>query len=236
MFARNREKIAREPATTPPPHRATWVQTAAQRVVARRMQESKQTIPHFYLQTSANAEAAARRREAAPGEKPAWDAFFVFALGKALMQYPRLSASYVDGELQPQNADAVGVAVDQGGDLFICPITHPAAKTPEQIGVELAEWLRHLQNGDPLARKIQPANLTVTNLGGTGVEAFAAVINPPEAAILAVGKVAPAAVVADGQVTVQRRVMLTLSVDHRVVNGRYAAEFLAEVVRQFESL
>jgi pyruvate dehydrogenase E2 component (dihydrolipoyllysine-residue acetyltransferase) len=78
--------------------------------------------------------------------------------------------------------------------------------------------------------------LTVSNLGGSGIESFAAVINPPESAILAVGKVMPAVAVAEGQVVVQNRVNLTLSVDHRVASGKYAAEFLRAIVRELESL
>jgi pyruvate dehydrogenase E2 component (dihydrolipoamide acetyltransferase) len=204
MFARNRQKAAQETATSIPaisnvedtrPAQVsaslppqTWTQSIAQRVVAQRMLESKQTIPHFYLQTSANAGPAARRRNAAVSEKPLWDAFFISAAGKALKKYPRLCASFIDGQLKPQAVDSIGVAVDLEGDLFVCPVANPAGKTPELISTEITSWIQRLRSGDPLARIIQPGNLTVTNLGGTGVESFTAVINPPEGAILAVGK------------------------------------------------
>jgi pyruvate dehydrogenase E2 component (dihydrolipoamide acetyltransferase) len=251
MFARNRQKAAQEPAAPiPAASRAqetrptlasqplspeTFPQSIAQRVVAQRMLESKQTIPHFYLQTSANAGPAARRRNGAVLEKPIWDAFFVSAAGKALKKYPRLCASFIEGQLKPPAVDSIGVAVDLDGDLFVCPVAGPASKTPEVISSEIASWIQRLRQGDPLTRRIQPGNLTVTNLGAAGVESFTAVINPPEAAILAVGKVSAEVVAVDGQVIIQDRVTLTLSVDHRVVNGRYAAEFLAEIVREFES-
>jgi pyruvate dehydrogenase E2 component (dihydrolipoamide acetyltransferase) len=76
--------------------------------------------------------------------------------------------------------------------------------------------------------------MTVSNLGGSGIESFAAVINPPESAILAVGKVMPQVCVIDGQVAMQQRVSLTLSVDHRIATGKYAAAFLAAIVQELE--
>ena len=80
-----------------------------------------------------------------------------------------------------------------------------------------------------------PAVFTVSNLGGSGIESFAAVINPPESAILAVGKVMPVVAAVQGMIAIQNRVNLTLSVDHRVASGKYAAEFLAAVVRELET-
>jgi pyruvate dehydrogenase E2 component (dihydrolipoamide acetyltransferase) len=210
--------------------------TAAQRVVAQRMLESKQTIPHFYLQISADASAMIARRSRAPAEKIAWDAFFVCAAGKALQRYPRMRASFRDGQVIPQQIDAIGVAVDLDGDLFVISIANPAARSPEDVSAEIRAGVGRLQAGDQEIRKIRANNLTVTNLGATGIEAFTAVINPPEAAILAVGKIAPAVVAVNGQAVVQERVSLTLSADHRVVNGRYAAEFLSEIVRELENL
>ena len=228
MFARNRQKAA-EAAPDP------LALSTAQRVTAQRMLESKQNVPHFYLQVSANAEPAAARRAAA-STGIAWDAFFVCAAGRALQHFPRLRASFRDGRLVPAAADAVGVAVDLNGDLYVCPIAGPAAKTPEQVSLELSAWVARLKQGEPQARTLQPACLTISNLGAAGVEAFSAVINPPEAAILAVGKVAPQVIARDGQVVIQQRVTLTLSVDHRVTSGRYAADFLAALVREFESV
>ncbi len=252
MFARNRQRAAQgaeAPATAAPETAArsspaippALPMTTAQRVTAQRMLESKQTIPHFYLQTSANAGPMLRRRAAAltgeaGGEKLAWDAFFVYAVGKALQKYERMRYSFIDGQLVPPETEAVGVAVDLDDDLYVVRIGHPAAKTPETISGEIRAWVQRLRQGDPEARKLGRANLTITNLGATGVEAFTAVINPPEASILAIGKVAPAAAVEGGQVVIQDRVSLTLSVDHRVVNGRYAAEFLQAVVAELEAL
>ena len=112
----------------------------------------------------------------------------------------------------------------------------PADRPPEQLSDEILAGVARLRSGDPQARLARRANLTVSNLGGSNVESFAAIINPPESAILAVGKVMPVVTVVDGQVAVQERVNLTLSVDHRVASGKYAAGFLGAIVKELESL
>ena len=239
MFSRNRQKAAEPlpPAAAPPSLSPTQqVLSPIQQVVGKRMLESKQTIPHFYLQISANAGRMVERRGAAPAEKPVWDAFFACAAGKALKKFERMNTSFVDGHLATHPEDVIGIAVDLDGDLFVIPIQQASARTPEQVSSEIRQWVSRLRSGDPEARKVHATSFTLTNLGATGVEAFTAIINPPEAAILAIGKIMPVVAARDGQVVIEQRVNLTLSVDHRVANGRYAAEFLAEIVRQIESI
>jgi pyruvate dehydrogenase E2 component (dihydrolipoamide acetyltransferase) len=233
MFARNRAAAA---APISKPARQPILLSPVQRTAARRMQESKQTIPHFYLQASANAEPMLKRRQADPARHVAWDAFFVHAAGRALKKFERMCFRYENDRLVPTEVDAIGVAVDHEGELFVATITDPAGKTPEQISDELRALVARLKAGDAEARRLRPANLTITNLGGTGVETFAAIVNPPEVAILAFGRAAPVAVVRDGAVVPQTRLALTLSADHRVVNGKYAAGFLDAVVHELESL
>ncbi len=236
MFARNR----RERASGQDAHATGAKQAipldAVQRTVARRMTESKQTIPHFYVQTSANAEPMRARREAAAPQKIVWDAFFVHAVGRALQRFERMMLRFENDRLVPHAPDVIGVAVDVDGDLFVVPIADAAVKTPTQISAEIVALVERLQRGDPEARRLRPACLTVTNLGMTGVESFTAVINPPESAVLAVGRIAPCAVVKDGQIVVEHRVTLTLSVDHRVVSGKYAADFLSAIAQELASL
>lgn len=232
MFSRNRQKTA-EPA--PAAASASPSLSTIQRVVGQRMQSSKQTAPHFYLQTSANAAGILRRRSAAAEQKLAVDAFFVCAAAKALAKFDRLMFSFQENQLV-QAPDAIGVAVDLEGDLFVVPIAQPATKTVEQISAEIRVWAGRLQAGEAEARRVHPTAFTISNLGATGVESFTAIINPPEAAILAVGKIAAVPVADEGQVVIQERVNLVLSIDHRVVNGRYAADFLQALVKELEDL
>ena len=235
MFARNRE-VAAAPAT---PENAASPRviplSAAGRTAARRLQESKQTIPHFYLQTSVNAEPMIARRAAAAPQKLLWDAFFVHAVAKAIQKFERMAYRFEGEQLIKQEADAVGVAVDIDGELYVTPIAAPAGKTPEQISDELQAAVRGLRAADPQFTRLRPARVTVSNLGGCNVESFIPIVNPPESAILGVGKIAPRAVVRDMGVSVQQRATLTLSVDHRVASGRYAGDFLGAIVQELES-
>jgi pyruvate dehydrogenase E2 component (dihydrolipoamide acetyltransferase) len=239
MFARNREAAAQRVAagaiSTKP---VGGIPLSVARLAAgRRLQYSKQTIPHFYLQTSANAGAMIARRNAALPLKLAWDAFFVYAAARVLPKFQQLTCRLENETLLPVNSTVIGVATDIEGDLFVIPVTEPPQKTIEQISSEIRSAAAALQRNEPGSRKNQPGCLTITNLGGANVETFTAIINPPEAAVLAIGKVRPV-VVARGETgfAVEQRVNLTLSVDHRIVNGKYAADFLGALVAELEHL
>ena len=232
MFARNRAAAA-----FPAAAKAAIPLSVAQRVAAKRLQESKQTIPHFYLQTSVNASAMMARRKASEPAKLAWDAFFVLAASRAIAKFERFRCR-LDGErLVPLETDAIGVAVDHENELYVIPVASPSAKTAERISEEIRQGAERLRRGDPEARRIHPALLTVTNLGACQVESFIPIINPPEAAVLGVGKVMAAAVRADdGRIGVEPRCTLTLSVDHRIASGKYAGDFLGAIVKELESM
>jgi pyruvate dehydrogenase E2 component (dihydrolipoamide acetyltransferase) len=239
LFARNRE-AASQAGTSSASSRSSGGAiplSVARRVAGRRLQHSKQTVPHFYLQTSANAGAVIHRRKAALPAKLAWDAFFVHAASRVLPRFEQLSCRFEDESLLPANTDAIGVAVDIEGDLFVIPVEAAAQKTIEQISGEILAGAAALRTNEPGSRKSKPACFTITNLGGADVETFTAIINPPEAAILAVGRIRPV-VVAQGDTgfAVEQRVNLSLSVDHRVVSGRYAADFLGALVAAIEHI
>ena len=225
LFARNRQ--AREaPATIPLGPTA--------RTAARRLTESKQQVPHFYLQSSAGAEALVARRAAAGADPPAWDAYFVRAVSRALAAFPRMACRFDQDRLVPADPSRIGVAVDLDGELFVVAIDVSGGRDVAALSQDLRAAVDALRRREPAAAALQPAAITISNLGGAGVESFAAIINPPEAAILAVGAVRRVAVAADGGTRAEWRVHLTLSVDHRVVNGLYAARFLAAIVAELE--
>jgi pyruvate dehydrogenase E2 component (dihydrolipoamide acetyltransferase) len=232
MFSRNRQKAMESVTLGIPPASLS----PNQQVVGKRMLESKQTIPHFYLQTSANANSILERRSAALADKPVLDAFFACAAGKALRKFERMNGGIEGGRLVSHTEEVIGIAVDVDGDLFVIPIHRPSTKSPEAVSGEIRLWVSRLRSGDPEARKIHPASFTLSNLGSTGIESFTAIINPPESAVLAIGKIRPVVSAVDGQVVIEQRVNLTLSVDHRLVNGHYAAEFLEDIARQLESI
>jgi pyruvate dehydrogenase E2 component (dihydrolipoamide acetyltransferase) len=228
LFARNRAAV---PAPSSP---QPSVLSQSQQTLGRRLQASKQNIPHFYLQASANAEPMIRRRNAA-APKPVWEAFFVSAIGKVLKDFERIRWRLgAEGATFAPNS-AIGVAVDVQGDLFVAAIGTPPGRSVEEISHDIRARVREIQEGAGEARGIRPAAITITNLGATFVESFAAIINPPEVAILAIGKIGPAPVVQNGQLAIQHRVALTLSADHRVINGKYAADFMGAIIREIES-
>jgi pyruvate dehydrogenase E2 component (dihydrolipoamide acetyltransferase) len=234
MFARNRAAAAGAPAASAD---SGIPLSLAQRVAARRLQESKQTIPHFYLQTTANVAGVVARRKAAVALPPAWDAFFVLSAARALARFDRFQCRLEGDRLVRAGTEDVGVAVDEAGELYVIPVAAPAAKTLEQVSEEIRRGVERIRAGNPEARRFRRALLTVSNLGVLNVESFIPIINPPEAAILGVGRARPTPVAqADGRIGVETRCTLTLSVDHRVASGRYAGEFLAAIVKELESI
>lgn len=239
MFARNR--VARG---APVERAGGKVQTAsgrrpmsiAQRTAMKRLVESKQQVPHFYLQSSVNAANMLRRRKEAEPQKIAWDAFFACALHRTLQKFDAMACRVEGDALVRQQTEAIGIAVDHEGDLYVVPV-EPAGKSPAEVSAVLRDIVNRLRNNDGQAKRMHPCLMTVTNLGAQGVEAFVPIINPPESAILGIGKVMPTPVArVEGRIAIEQRVSITLSVDHRVVSGKYAAEFLAAVVHELETL
>jgi pyruvate/2-oxoglutarate dehydrogenase complex dihydrolipoamide acyltransferase (E2) component len=232
IFARNR--AARQGSSSAPPNAIALSST--ERELAGRLQRSKQTIPHFYLNTSANAERMIALRKQTLPHSIVWDAFFVVAVARALREYPRMGYQFGEGQLVAAAADVVGVAADIDNALYVVVVDNPLTQTVQQVSQQITEKVQRIRQGDAAAKKLTPAAITVTNLGAENIESFAAIINPGESSILAIGKIAPAVVPVDQNIVVQQRVQLTLSVDHRVANGKYAAKFLSKVVTEIESL
>jgi pyruvate dehydrogenase E2 component (dihydrolipoamide acetyltransferase) len=205
--------------------------SATQRTIAQRMSESRREIPEFTLEAEVDMEAAARLRDElrAAGREPlpSFNDFVVRAAALALREFPRLNASFEGAAVHAYSRINVGIAVATD-DALIVPTIHDAdAKSVFELAAEsrsLAEKVR--------SRSIGPGDLadgtfTVSNLGMFGVRRFTAVINHPQAAILAVGEVtARPFVVAEGALVARRLMDVSLSCDHRIVYGAEAARFL----------
>lgn len=204
-----------------------------QRETARRLQKSKLEVPHFYLSRSASAEAMLARK----GQSNIlWDAFFVQAVAKAAGSFERMRYRFDEDKLSRIPGDAIGVAVDIGDELFVVPVEHPLGQSLEQISERIASHTQRIRQGDAAAKRMGSTYLTISNLGGSGVESFTAILNPPETTILAIGSIAAVPHVRDGQLVVEHRVNLTLSVDHRAHSGKYAAAFLGRIVDELEAI
>jgi pyruvate dehydrogenase E2 component (dihydrolipoamide acetyltransferase) len=233
MFARNRAAAAASNAPAVP---VGIRLSPAHLTAARRLQESKQNVPHFYLQTSFNAKGIVSRRKTDVERNLAWDAFFVQAVAKAIKRFDRMAMRLEGERLVPAPSDAVGVAVDADGELFVIAVSDPAGRPIEAISDEIRAIATRLRDGDASARRLPQVAITITNLGSCNVESFVPIINRPEVAILGIGKVTSTCVAReDGRIAVEPRATLTLAVDHRVVSGKYAGDFLGAIVTELES-
>ena len=203
-----------------------------QQLIARRMAESKATVPDFALQTDIDMEAAvamrAQLKEMADAA-PSFNDMVVKACALALREYPRANGSYKDGKFELHSRVNIGVAV-AGQDALIVPTVFDADR--KSLG-EIARITRELavkvRDGKVTPPELSGGTFTVSNLGMYGVTNFRAVINPPQAAILAVGAIEQRPVVHDGEITARHRMAVTLACDHRILYGADAAQFLARV-------
>ncbi len=206
-----------------------------QATIARRMAESKATAPHFYLQAeidmSRAVEARALLKSAAmEGEVvPSFNDMVVKACALALREHPRANGAYRDGRFELYSRVNVGIAVAARDSLVVPTVFDADRKGLRQIASDsraLAERVREESITPP---ELSGATFTVSNLGMYGIDSFAAVINPPQAAILAVGAIAERAVARDGDVGTAHLMSVNLACDHRILYGAEGAQFLARV-------
>ena len=213
-----------------------------QATIARRMVEAKSTIPEFQVTVEARVDLAVTLRqqlkESVPGaEKVTMTDFLVRACALALRKFPEVNSSWADGRFQRKRAINIGLAVapSQGMGLLV-PVVHDAdLKDIVQISIESRQVIERARSGRPAEGDLSGATFSISNLGMYGVDEFTAIINPPEAAILAVGAIKDVPVVQDGQIVPGKVMRMTLSVDHRVFYGATAAQFMAEVKRLIEN-
>ncbi len=216
--------------------------TRMQATIARRMAEAKATIPEFQVTVEARVDLAVSLRQqlkdSVPGaEKVTMTDFLVRACALALRKFPEVNSSWADGKFQRKRSINIGLAVapTQGMGLLV-PVVHDAdMKDLIQISIESRQVIERARSGRPNEGDLSGATFSISNLGMYGVDEFTAIINPPEAAILAVGAITEVPIV-EGQRIVPGKVMrMTLSVDHRVFYGATAAQFMAEVKRLIEN-
>ncbi len=217
------------------------------KVIARRLTESKQTVPHFYLTVECELDKLLEIRkeinfdaEATAGKdkKPAYklsvNDFIIKATALALKKVPTANASWSDEAiLQYNNVDiSVAVAIDGG---LITPIVKNAdQKSVVTISGEMKDLAARAKSGKLAPEEFQGGGFSISNLGMFGVKQFAAIVNPPQGCILAVGAGEDRAVVRHGKIEIRNIVDLTLSVDHRVVDGAVGAQFLAALKHYIE--
>jgi len=210
--------------------------TKVQQTIARRMAESKATAPHFYLQAEIDMSAAVEGRKrlkemAAEGETvPTFNDMVVKACALALREHPRANAAYRDGHFEFYSRFNVGVAVAAPDALIVPTVFDADLKGLRQISAETKALASRVREGSITPPELSGATFTVSNLGMYGISNFHAVINTPQAAILAIGELKEKPVVADdGSIEVRRMMGVTLACDHRILYGADGALFLGRV-------
>jgi pyruvate dehydrogenase E2 component (dihydrolipoamide acetyltransferase) len=206
-----------------------------QSTIARRMSESKATAPHFYLEAEidmSRAVEARARLKAAAGEGevvPSFNDMIVKCCALALREHPRANAAYRDGRFELYSRVNVGVAVAAQDSLVVPTVFDADRKGLRQIATESRALAQKVRDGQITPPELSGGTFTVSNLGMYGIDNFSAVINTPQAAILAVGAIRERPVVRGGEVVAAQMLQVTLACDHRILYGAPAAEFLARV-------
>jgi len=241
-------KAAPVRAPSPTPSRASGPEVEVvepnrmQATIARRMAEAKATVPEFTVTVEARVDLAVSMRQqlkdSVPGaDKVTMTDFLVRACALALRKFPEVNSSWVEGKFQRKRRISIGLAVapSQGMGLLV-PVVHDAdLKDLIQISIESRQVIERARSGRPAEGDLSGATFSISNLGMYGVDEFVAIINPPEAAILAVGAIKEVPVVDAGRIVPGKVMRMTLSVDHRVFYGATAAQFMAEVKRLIEN-
>ncbi len=236
---------AAAPVSTPAPTGSdseALALTTLQRVAAKRLTESKQTAPHFYLTAVADVTELLAFREtvndslrAADGPKVSVNDFLVRAGAVALRRHPAVNVSFGGDVLYRHRGVHIGVAVAVDAGLVVPVVRDADRRTVSQIATDTEELAGRARTGKLRPDEMSGGTFTISNLGMYGIEQFAAVINPPEAAILAVGAASEELRLIDGEVVARKILRLTLSADHRAIDGSTGARFLRDLTALLEN-
>lgn len=205
--------------------------------IAKRLQGSKTFIPHFYVQHEVNAGKLVFLREElkASGIHVTYNDLIIRAAALALRTHPNINSGYFSGKILKFKTIDICVAVTVEGGLLTPIIRHADYKNLGQISEEIRLLVKRAKGGDLKPEEYKGGSFTISNLGMYGITDFQAVINPPQAAILAIGSILDRPIVQEGKVVPGKVLFLSLSSDHRVVDGADAAAFLVTIKKYLES-
>ena len=208
------------------------------RIIAQRLGESKFSAPHFYLRMTITMDNAMEARKAinlVSSEKVSFNDLVIKACAMALRKHPAVNSSWMGDFIRQNHHIHIGTAVAVEEGLIVPVVKFADQKSLSQISAEAGTLIDKARN-----KKIQPHEFTgntftISNLGMMDIDEFTAIINPPDSCILAVGKIAATPVVENGQVVVRNLMKLTLSCDHRVVDGAVGSRFLQTLKTYLEN-
>ena len=213
--------------------------SSMRRAIAQRLSEAKRTVPHFYLSVDCGVDVLLTIRQQInqqiEGVKLSVNDFIVKAAALALRRVPGCNASWTEDAIRRYRNVDIAVAVATPGGLITPIVRNADRKSLASISTEIKALVSRANDGKLRPEEFQGGSFTVSNLGMFGVRDFSAIVNPPQACILAIGASEPRAVVRDGALAVATQMTCTLSADHRIVDGALGAEFLAEFRRLIEN-
>ncbi len=208
------------------------------KVIAKRLTESKQRIPHFYVTVSIDMTEVSKKRKALKdqGINMSVNLFIIKAVALALKEFPMLNAETDGLSVKYKSKVNIGVAVSLESGLVVPVVRNTDRKALDEIQAEVSELAEKARTGKLQPDEMKGGTFTISNMGMLNVENFSAIINPGETAILAVSSAMPTPVVRDGQVVIRDMMKITVSADHRAVDGSDAAKFANAVKLKLESV
>lgn len=200
--------------------------------IAKRLTQSKQSAPHYYIQMEIDMSEAVELHH----EKPSlsYNDLIIKASALALKEFPLMNSTFEEGKIKSYSDINIGMAVMLTDGLIVPVIKQVDKKNLSQIAREREELIKRAKEQKLHPRDISGGTFTISNLGMFDVDAFTAIINPPQVAILAVGKIKETPVVRNARIEIGKISKLTLSLDHRVIDGAYGAQFLKRIKEIFE--
>ena len=224
-------------AAAPPLQERTIPLSAMRRTIAKRLAESTGPVPHFYLTAEYDVTGLVSLRQQLSdieSVKLSINDFVIRAVALALRQNPNVNASWGETAITEHGEIHIGVAVSTPEGLITPVVRNADRKSIAEIAGAVRALAEKAKNRKLMPNEYQGSTFTISNLGAWGIEEFTAIINPPNSAILAIGAAAPRPVVVDRQIVVRDRIKVTMSCDHRVVDGAAGAEFLRTLRQYFE--
>ena len=225
--------VTHEPAGfTAVPH------TGMRRAIARRLTESKSTVPHFYLSADCNVDELLELRKrinAASPVKISVNDLVVRAVALALVDVPEANVIWTPEEMRRFDSVDISVAVSTDGGLLTPIVRSVEKRSLTNLSAEIADLATRSRSGKLRQDELEGGSFAVTNLGMFGTKEFAAILNPPQSGILAVGAASKRAVVIDDEISIANIMTVTLSADHRAIDGALAAQWLAAFVSRIEN-
>ena len=212
--------------------------TKMRQAIARRLTESKTTVPHFYLTADCKVDALLELRKSineTSSIKISVNDIVVKAVGSALMDVPESNVVWKAEAMYKYESADISIAVTTEGGLFTPVIRGVEKRSLSNLSLEISELASRARAGKLRQEDLEGGSFAVSNLGMFGTQEFSAIINPPQSGILAVGAASPRAIVEDGQVVVANIMTVTLSADHRAVDGALAAQWLSAFVKRIEN-